>query len=152
MNPAVQQKQVIGLSDEDYKKVWALAKRCGRRGIKLTGKQGPVRFYIRDEVLYGLTAVGEQEVMNVSKVSQVNREAQYDDWLTKVGAKIKADHPDKTDEQIRAEVDVLVEANNTIKRLIADGMDCDTAFRIVREALCGDKVEEEKFLEMVGAK
>lgn len=149
MNTTAQQKQVIGLSDEDYKKVWDLAKRSGRRGIKLVGKQGAVRFYIRDEILYGLTSVGVQEVMNISKVTEINREAQMDDWLLKVGSRIKADNPDKSDEQIRAEVDVLVEANNTIKTLIKEGIDPNTAFQIVREALRGDSVEEEKLRNMV---
>lgn len=142
MSAPPQQKVVIGLSDDDYKKVYALAKRCGRRGIKLTGKQGAVRFYIRDGTLYGLNSVGEQEVMNVSDVSRTNREYQLDDWIEKVGARIKADSPEKSDDQIRAEVDVLVEANNTIKKLILEGIEPNVAYQIVKSALEKEEQQE----------
>ena len=131
----------MGLYPEDYQRISAMAKRS-RMGVRLTGKSGPVRFYYNGKKLMADQWDKDgnkhtQECMNMDDYQKMEREkgTQTDTFKNYLLPKIRADHPDWTDDEVDAYADILNEANGSIKRLIASGIDPNTAASIIRATL-----------------
>ena len=127
----------IGVTDEDYKRIVVLARNAGRRGVKLTGRSGTVRFYFKGSQLMGdsYNQTGEkvtQEVVNIAKLPK------NDAFTTHLRDRLSQDHPEMSKEEVEMHADILNEANETIKRLIEAGIAPDVAHKIVCAALKED--------------
>lgn len=136
------QKHAVALTDEDYSRIDELVRKNGKRGVKLTDKKGVVnRFYRKDGELYcdqygANDTIFTQECMKLSDI-QNTQKAPFESAMKQ---KLKADYPTMTQEEVDAYADVIAEANESIKRLIANGVEPQLAHGIITEALRGRKV------------
>lgn len=136
------QRHAVALTDEDYSRIDSLAKKKGRIGIKLTDKNGVVnRFYRKDGLLWcdirkDDGSIFTQECMKMSDIAQA-RKAPFANAMKQ---KLKEDHPSMTAEEVDAYADIIAEANESIKRLIASGVEPDVAHKIITEALKGKEI------------
>lgn len=126
----------IGVTGEDYEKIVVLA-RGKRRGVKLTGRSGTVRFYFDKGKLLGDTIDAQgnkvtQEVVNIETLPK------NEGFKTHLRDRLREDHPEMSKEELEAHADILNEANETIKRLIESGVAPDVAHKIVTTALKED--------------
>lgn len=136
------QRHAVALTDEDYSRIDSLAKKKGRIGIKLTDKNGVVnRFYRKDGLLWCDQrkqdgSIFTQECMKMSEIANAQRAP----FANAMKEKLKADHPSMTPEEIDAFADIIAEANESIKRLIASGVEPDIAHKIITEAMRGKEI------------
>jgi hypothetical protein len=136
------QRHAVALTDEDYSRIDSLAKKKGKIGIKLTDKKGIVnRFYRKDGLLWCDQrkedgSIFTQECMKLSDIQKTQRAP----FANAIKEKLKIDHPTMTAEEIDAYADVISEANESIKRLIASGVEPDVAHKIITEAMRGKEI------------
>lgn len=127
------------IPDEHYAKIKESLKDAGRIGIYLTDKNGKrVRFYKKDGVIYADErkdddTVFTQEVIKMSEIQQVQNE--HSVFKQEMLKRIQADHPDMPLEEQEAYADVLREANDSIKKLIASGVEPSIAYKIIESVL-----------------
>lgn len=131
----------IGVSDSDYKQIMARVKACGRRGVTLTGRSGPVHFHLKGKELYGDVSdlSGNKitrEVVNIDKIPKTT------EFKVSIKDRLREDHPDMSDEMVEANADIINEANETIKRLMTIGIEPEMAARIVITALKEENLRE----------
>jgi len=131
------QKHAVALTDEDYSRIDELVRKNGKRGVKLTDKKGVVnRFYRNDGLLYSDQlgkdgSVFTQECMKLSDI-QNTQKAPFESAMKQ---KLKADYPTMTQEEVDAYADIIAEANESIKRLIASGVQPQMAHGVITDAL-----------------
>lgn len=136
------QRHAVALTDEDYSRIDSLAKKKGKIGIKLTDKKGVVnRFYRKDKILWcdqrrDDGSIFTQECMKMSDIQKTQRAP----FANHIKEKLKADHPTMSAEEIDAYADIISEANESIKRLIASGVEPDVAHKIITEAMRGKEI------------
>ena len=79
-----------------------------------------------------------QEVYNINDMPIM------DTFKDDMVARIKKDHPDKPDEEIEAEADILTVANDVMKSLVYKaGLAPDKALNLVKSVLNGDNYDAE---------
>ena len=106
--------------------------------VHLTDKHGVVmKFYYNQGNLWADRADGEhviqQPVITMSEAQKV-KQAQRP-FKEKAIERMKAEFPEKTPEQIEQDADILNEANESIKRLIAAGVAPSVARKIISNVL-----------------
>jgi len=135
-------KHAVALTDEDYSRIDELVRKNGRRGVRLTDKKGVVnRFYRKDGELYcdqygANDSIFTQECMKLSEIQNAQK-APFENAMKQ---RLKADHPTMTQEEVDAYADIIAEANESIKRLISNGVEPQLAHGMITEALRGSKV------------
>ena len=138
----------MGLLEEDYQRISRMARKS-RIGVRLMGKNGPVRFYYKDGQLYGDQRDKEGKVftqpcVNMAEAMKQQKAATESGpkelpFKAAVLPRIRADHPDWTDEEVDAFADIIAEANESMKRLLASGVEEQLAANLVGEALLGNR-------------
>ena len=141
----------MGLLEEDYQRISRMARKS-RIGVRLMGKSGPVRFYYKDGQLYADQRNKDGEVVTQPCVNVTDAMAQQAAHMDQQAAatkslpfraavlpRIRADHPDWTEEEVDAFADIIAEANESMKRLIVSGVDEKLAGHLVGEALLGNR-------------
>lgn len=78
-----------------------------------------------------------QEVIDVSKVGETKS------YKETVKERIRADHPDKSDEELEFEAGLLAEGRKAMEALVAKGIDAEVAFKLVKSAMNERIVSEE---------
>jgi len=152
MNPEI--KQAVAIPDEEYNKLRVCAKTNGKRGYIARDKGGKMhRFFMKGQTLYGEHKVGdkleEYEVMAMSEALKKQQEMNADNqFKTHIMNRMKSDHPDMKDEDIEANADIVCEANDTIKRLIASGTSPDVAYKLISGVLHSDDLKEHIIREL----
>nr|WPF46801.1 MAG: hypothetical protein [Lake Baikal virophage 12] len=135
-------KHAVALTDDDYSRIDELVRKNGKRGVKLTDKKGVVnRFYRKDGELYcdqygANDTIFTQECMKLSDI-QNTQKAPFESAMKQ---KLKADYPTMTQEEVDAYADVIAEANESIKRLISNGVEPQLAHGMITEALRGKEI------------
>ena len=144
--PTPQQKQVIvmGLRNEEYKRIAAKARKHGAEGVKLSNKSGEHRFFLEDGKMFAekcnKDGVKEtQEVINIDDlpVEAMNASANR----LKLWDSLRAENPDLPDSDIDAYVDIFYEAQRSMTNLIHQGVPANEAKRIVLDALKDEMTE-----------
>lgn len=140
MNPEFVHRLCV--PDEHYGKIKESLKDAGRIGIYLTDKNGKrVRFYKIEGVIYADErkeddSIFTQEVIKMSDIQKVSND--HDAFRKEMMKRLEADHPNMAQEEREAYADVLREANDSIKKLIAGGMEPSLAYKII-ESVLNDK-------------
>ena len=121
--------------DEHYVKIEEMVKADENGHIYLGDKSGcTVKFYLLDGKLMSEKEEtdGNKLVQRVITMTDVKnlQEAQIP-MVEKIATKLKEDFPDKDEETIKAHSEVLAEANNSIKNLVASGIPLTVAKEIV---------------------
>jgi hypothetical protein len=140
MNPEFVYRMCV--PDEHYAKIKDALKDAGRIGIYLTDKNGKrVRFYKIEGVIYADErkeddSVFTQEVIKMSDIQKVSNEDNA--FKNEMIKRLETDHPDMSAEEKDAYADILKEANESIKKLIASGIEPTVAYKII-ESILQDK-------------
>jgi Fe2+ transport system protein FeoA len=132
----------IALPDHEYHKLIEILK--NQRSVKLKNTQGvETKFYYRNGKLVGDTYKGL--VRQTSEVFNINELARQEEnsFLNITRRRMKADHPEWSEEEVEAQADVINEANETIKRLMTMGVDYKVAVGVVKHTLNSDTIEQE---------
>jgi hypothetical protein len=137
----------ITLLPDEYKRIAKLA-RGSRIGVICNHKAGRFRFYFKDGEMFADIRdkdnnIKTYPVVDMEKAKEMERTegTQNDLFKNSVLPKIRADHPDWTEEEVECLADMLNEANGSIKRLIMQGIDPVMAQKIVGEAMFGSNTE-----------
>jgi hypothetical protein len=78
----------------------------------------------------------------VFDITNLPKEAtKFDETKDKVRARIRADFPDYTPEQVEAYADIIEEGSMAVRRLVAGGVPMKTAHNIVFSSLNGDNID-----------
>lgn len=134
----------IGLPDEEYAKIFEAAKK-NRHGVKLKNAKGlEVRFFVKDKKLFGEDKKGNvQECMSMSDAMADSRNPESpQSFRSYIHTRLRREHPDMPDDVVDIYADILDEANNSIKSLIAMGVDATVASTMIVKALTEDGADE----------
>lgn len=148
MQPEI--RNAVALPDIEYTELKMRAKGKGKRGYTCWDKKGERhRFYMVGDVLHGEHIVNDKletyevmsmsEAMNKKKEMEENNPNPFKDYIKE---KMRADNPDLPDEHVEANADIVVEANETIKRLISAGVDIDVAHKLIKGVLESEEAQE----------
>jgi hypothetical protein len=149
MNPTI--KQAVAIPDEEYSKLRLCAKANGKRGYLIKDKKGVMhRFFMKDNILYSEKkvddALQEFEVMSMTEALEKQKEMNERDPNAQFKAhtmqRMRQDHPNMSDEDLEANADIVVEANESIKRLISKGIPAETAHKIITGLLHSEDLKE----------
>lgn len=140
MNPTVENIYKMCVPDSHYERIIEMINES-KTEIYLTHKSGNrVKFYLKDEKLYADEekddSIFTQEVIKMSSIDQVKRD--NSDFKNEMIKKIENDNPNMLQEDKEALADILYEANESIKKLIASGVQPNVAKQII-EAVLNDK-------------
>jgi hypothetical protein len=142
MEPTVEKIYKMCVPDEHYDRIVDMLKDCGRIGTYVTHKNGNrVRFYKIDGKIFADerkedNSIFTQEVIKMSEVQQTKME--HSDFRKEMLSRIEKDKPELQEEEKNAMADVLYEANESIKKLIASGVHPALAKSLI-EAVLNDK-------------
>jgi hypothetical protein len=130
------------IPDEHYEHLVKLVNESKTGETFLKDKAGITqRFYKEEEVIY---ADKEERDGNILKQKVItNSEAlkmgSKDKYRSKIEERVKEDFPDMTSEEVKAHADVLNEANESVKRLIDNGMPKALAVKLISMIVEGNK-------------
>lgn len=142
VEPKVEHIYKMCIPDEHYDRIVDMLKDCGRIGTYITHKNGNrVRFYKVDKKIFADErkeddSIFTQEVIKMSEVQQAKMETS--DFRKEMLSRIEKETPELQEEEKNAMADILYEANESIKKLIASGMHPVVAKSII-EAVLNDK-------------
>lgn len=132
----------VAIPDADYIRILDILKT--KNSVKLTNKDKiEKKFYVKGTTLYAdswadTTKVTE-EVFKQSELAQ-----QYSNTFREsIRQRMIRDHPEWSAEEVEANADIIDEANETIKRLIASGIDYTVAVGVVKHTLISNNIENE---------
>jgi hypothetical protein len=131
-------KVAMGLPAEHYKRIVTMIGKHRRLGVKVQGRDGLARFYYDDKQMMvdQWDKDGNKYTQEVYDISNMPINDTYKDDMV---ARIKKDFPDKPDDVIDAEADILTVANDVMKSLIYKaGMAPDKALNLVKSTLNQD--------------
>jgi hypothetical protein len=137
--PGVEYVHKMCVPDEHYAKIKELLHDSGRIGIHLTDKNKKrVRFYKEDGKIMAEErkeddSIFKQEVIKMSEIQQQQNPATA--FQNEMLKRITEDHPDMPVEEREAYADILMQANDSIKRLIVSGVEPGLAYRIIEGVL-----------------
>jgi predicted Zn-dependent protease len=138
-------KSAVAIPDAEYSQLRIHAKTNGKRGYMCWDKKGERhRFYMKGQDLYGEHKVGEAleeyEVMSMTEALQKQKEMEgRNPFKEQTKAKMRKDFPDMSEEDLDMNVDIINEANESIKRLISSGVDPKAAYQVIVGALHSDE-------------
>lgn len=129
--------------DEHYVKIEEMVKADDNGHIYLGDKSGcTVKFYLLDGKLMSEKEEtdGNKLVQRVITMTDVKKlqESQIP-MADKIATKLKEDFPEQDEETIKAHSEVLAEANNSIKNLVASGVPMALAKEIIMSIMDGTK-------------
>jgi hypothetical protein len=129
--------------DEHYVKIEEMVKADENGHVYLGDKSGcTVKFYLFDGKLMSEKEEtdGNKLVQRVITMTDVKKlqEAQTP-MADKIATKLKEDFPEQDEETIKAHSEVLAEANNSIKNLVASGVPMALAKEIIMSIMDGSK-------------
>lgn len=136
-------RQAVALPDTEYAAMLLKAKMAGKRGYKCYDKKGNKhRFFMKEDVLWGIHDNKEYEVMSMTDAMAKNEEIKSragNAFKESVKSKMRVDFPDMSEEELDANADIVSEANEAIKRLIASGTPPDVAYKVIMGTLHSDE-------------
>lgn len=146
-------RNAVAIPDVEYTKLKIAAQMRGKRGYICKDKKGERhRFFMKGHELWGEHKVGdkleEYETMSMTDALTKHKEMQSNPFKEHIVKKLKEDRPELTDEEIDANADIVVEANETIKRLIAGGMDPKLAHTIISGVLHSEEAQDHLIKEL----
>lgn len=142
MEPRVEKIYKMCVPDEHFERIQELLKESPDNEIHVKHKDGyVVRFYYTAGVLYADKqteddSIFTQEVIKMSDVQKVKMETS--EFRAEMLSRISKDSPDLPEESKEAMADILYEANESIKKLIASGVHPGVAKALI-EAVLNDK-------------
>ena len=140
----------IGLPTDHYKRVVQMIGTNRRIGTRITGRDGiPARFYFKDNQM-----MCDQHDKDGNKITQevfdVANVPIRDEFKDAMIARIKKDFPDKPDDVIEAEADILTVANDVIKGLMVKaGLPGEQALNLVKSVLNQDLYTPEEVKKLL---
>ena len=140
---------MMTIADDEYNKVYDLV--CDLRyGKRLTSKTGQeVRFFVKDKKMYGEIDKDNkkmvQEVIPLSKVQEKKMEA--DPFRKIMISKLKEDYPEMKEDELDMHIDIIMEADATVKKLIMMGVKKEVALLVVQRALAEEKAEVKEMVQ-----
>ena len=140
----------IGLPTDHYKRVVQMIGTNRRIGTRITGRDGiPARFYFNEnQMMCDMhDKSGNKITQEVFDVANVPIRDEFKDAMI---ARIKKDFPDKPDDVIEAEADILTVANDVIKGLMVKaGLPGEQALNIVKSVLNHDLYTPEEVKKLL---
>jgi hypothetical protein len=130
----------VALTDSDYDRIVGLVKKAGKDGVTLTNVKGiTMRFYYKKQELWGDTKEQDGTIKSteVFRQSDVMKGSEINPFKESVKQKMKQDHPDWSEEELEFNADLCSEANDSIKRLIDNGVEPNAAYRVIMATLQG---------------
>ena len=132
----------MALPELEYKKLTEALKH--NKSIKVKDAKGVEhKFYKKGDTIYADFHMGlvrhTNEVFNVAELARQDTNS----FRNAVRRKMKADHPEWDEEELDIQADVISEANESIKRLMAMGVGYEVAVGVVKHTLNSDTIEEE---------
>lgn len=139
---------VVAIPDNEYDRLYEAVKSARSKELPVKDKNGIEHiFYIDNRELKARKLVNDKwddfEVMKMSdamkKKEEMSKNSPFKDHLK---SKMKQDHPEWDDDRLEAQVDIVNEANETIKRLISKGVEAKLAYQMVAGVMYNDEVKE----------
>ena len=146
MEPKVE--VAMAVPDEEYEKLCNQVRVSGRRGYICYDKNGILhRFYFEKRQLKAEKRYDGKkdlfEVLSMSEAMKKKKEMEENNPFRKhIISKMKEENPEWSEEDIQAKVDIVMEANESIKRLIATGIDPQVAHKIISGVLHSQEIQE----------
>jgi len=135
-------RQAVALPDAEYDAMRLKAKMRGKRGYTCFDKSGNKhKFYMKGDELYGEHNNQEYLTMSMTEAlaKKAEMEARPDSFKASTKSKMRKDFPDLSEEELNANVDIVSEANDSIKRLITAGIAPEVAYKIIMGTLHSDE-------------
>jgi hypothetical protein len=133
-----EKKVAMGLPGEHYKRIVSMMGKHRRLGVKIQGRSGLARFYFDDKQMM-VDQWDKDGNKYTQEVYNINDMPIMDTYKDDMIARIKKDFPDKPDDVIEAEADILTVANDVMKSLVYKaGMAPDKALNLVKSTLNQD--------------
>jgi hypothetical protein len=143
----------VAIPDKEYELGLKAAKKAGRIGFYSVDKRGiRNRFYMENDKLMAEKRnenndIIKQEVMPMSEAMK-HKEAQEavqkvsDPFRAYIKDRMIKDFPDLSGDALEANIDIVCEANDTIKRLISKGTPVEVAYKLVSGILHSNEATE----------
>lgn len=96
-----------------------------------------MKFYYQGDIMYAERADGEKTIVQtvLSTTEATAAQKKHRPFKEYIEERIKADFPDKSNEEVQQDADILNEANESIKNLIKTGVAPSVARRIIQMVL-----------------
>jgi hypothetical protein len=128
--------------DDHYERIVKLIDESEASETLLKDKAGITqRFYRDGDEIFADKEESDGNVLKqkVMTMSEAQKMANKDNYRMKIESRVKEDFPDMSEEDIKAHADVLNEANESVKRLIANGMPKAMAVKLISLIVEGNK-------------
>lgn len=136
-------RYAVAIPDEEYDAIVKKVRKEGRIGFRSVDKNGiHHRFYYSDDkLLVDIRTDDTTTTKDVMKLSDALEEQKkqgeqadrdFKEYITGV---LRKDNPEMEDDMIEAYADILTQANQSVKNLMARGHNPDTALEIVQSIL-----------------
>lgn len=138
ITPQVEHVYKMVVPDDHYDRLWEIVEKDKNKSVAISDKNKVLhQFYFKDGKLYADRemdgAKQQNEVIKMSDVPKVK--GKHSDFREYIVKRLKADYPNESEEFISEHADVLYEANESIKKLIASGVPPQVAQRIIQSVL-----------------
>jgi hypothetical protein len=136
------QKKGMAIPDAEYKHIASLLANAGRIGIYLKDKNGNThRFFKQDGNIMCVVRDKDdnKEECEVFKMSDIVKQQeamrQQSPFIQSIKNKLKEDYPDMSEDEIKANTDIIEHAGQTRQRLMKLGLTQEEADKIIMAAL-----------------
>lgn len=139
----------VAIPDEEVTKIEELVSKAGRFGVYLKdGKGNKVRFYKSNGVLMCDQGIDTDSVHSseVIKQSQCLQQKMEESHTANIRRMIKEEHPHLSDDDVDANVDVIIAAGKAMDELKAKGVEKEMAEKLVEHVL---KSADDKLLRQL---
>ena len=138
----MEQREGFGVSGEDYKRLYKLAKRGKRIGVHIQHKSGRLRFFILNNQMMCQSRTKDnklvtKEVVDISTLPQ--RPAVSNDIIRQA---LRHEYPDMGQEEVDLNADIIHESRGTIERLQQAGLTQQQAELLVKKTLNDEFITE----------
>jgi len=132
-------RQAVALPDIEYDAMRLKAKKRGYTCFDKSNNKH--KFYMKGDELYGEHNNQEYLTMSMSDAlaKKAEMEERPDSFKASTKSKMRKDFPDISEEELNANVDIISEANDSIKRLITAGIAPEVAYKIIVGTLQSDE-------------
>jgi hypothetical protein len=130
------------IPDEHFERIVKLIDENEASEAFLKDKAGIVqRFYRDGDEIFADKEEADGNVLKqkVITMSEAQKMAHKDKFRVQIEERVKQDFPDLTEDEIKAHTDVLNEANESVKRLIENGMPKAVAVKLISLIVEQDK-------------
>ncbi len=128
--------------DDHYERIVKLIDESETSETLLKDRAGITqRFYRDGDEIFADKEESDGNVLKqrVMTMSEAEKMATKDKFRMKIENRVKEDFPDMSEEEVKAHADVLNEANESVKRLIAGGMPKAVAVKLISMIVEGNK-------------